>query len=164
MKPVFEGFKTRLKFIKFGHTGETIRTPEVPSLAVLQPVPAGEGGRVGSEHTSLVSGTQLGGTADIDMDTDMIRIEKEDRSSLCAKCDGRSSWSPIYRSETICNKECALVAQETNTKSSNHMKECKFNPHKKINKHLVNFSVCLKCENLFDYECNPACPQANSKH
>ena len=152
------------------NSGDIIRTPVGTFLAMLQPVPAGEGGSVGSEHTSLVPGTQLGDTTDFDMDTDMIRIEKEDRNSLCDKCDGRSPWSPIYRSETICNTECAWVALETNPKSStrwvepNHMKECKSNPHKKINKHLVNFSVCLKCENLFDYECNPACPQAKSKH
>ncbi|XP_023323603.1 uncharacterized protein LOC111697736 isoform X2 [Eurytemora carolleeae] len=152
------------------NSGDIIRTPGGTSLAVLQPVPAVKGGSVSSEHTSLVPGTQLGDTTDFDMDTHMIRIEKEDRNSLCAKCDGRPAWSPIYRSETICNTECAWVALETNIKSSTrwvepiHMKECKSNPHKKINKHLVNFSVCLKCENLFDYECNPACPQAKSKH
>ena len=50
-------------------------------LAMLQPVPAGEGGSEGSEHTSLVPGTQLGDTTDFAMDTDMIRIEKEDRNS-----------------------------------------------------------------------------------
>lgn len=152
------------------NSGEIMRTPGGTSFAVLQPIPAGEGGSVGSEHTSLAPGTQHGDTTDFDMDTDMIRIEKEDRSSVCAKCDGRSPWTPIYRSETICNTECAWVTQETNPKSStrwlepNHMKECKSNPHKKINKHLVNFLVCSKCENLFDYECNPACPQAKSKH
>jgi len=57
---------------------------------MLQPVLAGEGVSVGSEHTSLVPGTQLGDTKDFDMDTNMIRIEKEDRNSLCTKCDGGS--------------------------------------------------------------------------
>jgi len=88
------------------------------------------------------------------MNTDIIRIEKEDRSSLCAKCDGQSSWSPIYRSKTICNTKCAWVAQETNPKSSsrwlepNYLKEFKFSLIKEIYEHLVNFSVCSKCENL----------------
>ena len=54
---------------------------------MLKPVPAGEGGSVGSEHTSLVPGTQLGDTTDFDMDTDMMRIKKENRCSLSAKCD-----------------------------------------------------------------------------
>jgi len=98
--------------------GEIIRTPGGTSLAVLQSVSAREGGSANSEHTSLVPGTQLGDDTDFEIDTDMIRIEKEDRRSLCAKCDGRSSWSPIYRSETICNTECAWVGNETNPKSS----------------------------------------------
>ena len=42
---------------------------------MLQPVPAGEGGSVGGKPTSLVPGTQLGNTTDVDMDTD-IRIER----------------------------------------------------------------------------------------
>jgi hypothetical protein len=111
--------------------GKIIKTP------VLQPVPAWRGGSVGREYPSLASGIQLGDTTDIDIDTDMIRIEKEDSKSLCAKCDWRSSWSPIYRSETICSTECAWVALETDPKSStrwvepNRMKECKSNPHKK---------------------------------
>ena len=74
---------------------------------MLKPVPAGEGGSVGSKHTSLAPGTQHGDTMDFDMNTDMIRIQNEDRSSLCAKCDGWSSLSPIYRSKTIFNTECA---------------------------------------------------------
>ena len=48
---------------------------------MLKPVPAGEGGSVGSKHTSLAPGTQHGDTMDFDMDTDMIRIQNEDRSS-----------------------------------------------------------------------------------
>ena len=160
MKPVLGGFETRLKFIKFGHRRDN-QDPRGNFLSSTTTCTCWRGGSVGSKHTSLASWTQLGDTADIDMDTDMIRIEKEDRSSLCAKCDGRSSWSSIYRSETICNTECALV-EKTNPKSSNHMKECKSNQHKKIKKHPVNFSVGFKCENLFDYECNPACLQAKS--
>ena len=74
---------------------------------MLKPVPAGEGGSVGSKHTSLAPGTQHGDTMDFEMDTDMIRIQNEDRSSLCAKCDGWSSLSPIYRSKTIFNTEFA---------------------------------------------------------
>ena len=52
---------------------------------MLEPVPAGEGGSLGSEHTSLIPRKQLDDTTD--MDTDMMRIKKENRCSLCAKCD-----------------------------------------------------------------------------
>ena len=47
-----------------------------------------------------------------------------------------------------------VPAQETNPKSSsswlelNYLKEFKFNFIKEINEHLVNFSVCSKCETI----------------
>jgi len=56
--------------------GEIIRTPGGTSLAVLQSVPAREGGSADSEHTSLAPGTQLGDDTDFEIDTDMIRIAK----------------------------------------------------------------------------------------